>query len=255
MNAPRPSGPLRANGRVSNGIVIREGVRPPSRQCLVEGKGKNVMVVDMVGEKNMDLKRNTGGNLADGSGRCCCRKFCHGSKKCSETVEAVGVKVPEIHSTNRFTALIDSNEEGDVGNHEGIDNSIDRGMDLVNPDVKLAVFQNTDGLSAVRKPPVNMASEIIASSLFLAILIVDNLYHWLRPIFVPTMFRPLRRRYSYRRLTGGLYTEGYSGWREFEEPPASVDTPPLLHLRLPGGQCRRSDQWTTPTVFHWLTAG
>ncbi|PKU61029.1 hypothetical protein MA16_Dca024298 [Dendrobium catenatum] len=58
MNAPRPSGSLRVTGRVSNGFVIREGTRPPSRQILVERKGKKVVMEEMVTKKIMEEMRN-----------------------------------------------------------------------------------------------------------------------------------------------------------------------------------------------------
>ncbi|PKU70969.1 hypothetical protein MA16_Dca024751 [Dendrobium catenatum] len=60
MNAPRPYGSLSLNGRVSNGIVIREGEVPPCRQVHVEGKGKNITVESMAGKKSMGVKRNLG---------------------------------------------------------------------------------------------------------------------------------------------------------------------------------------------------
>ncbi|PKU78337.1 hypothetical protein MA16_Dca008962 [Dendrobium catenatum] len=60
MNAPRPYGYIRPNGRISNGIVIREGEVPPCRQVHVEGKGKNIMVESMAGKKSIGVKRNPG---------------------------------------------------------------------------------------------------------------------------------------------------------------------------------------------------
>ncbi|XP_028555488.1 uncharacterized protein LOC114580865 [Dendrobium catenatum] len=54
----RPFGSLR--GRGSNGIVIREGFRPLSRQDPVEGKGKKVLVDDLVVQKNVDTQGNPG---------------------------------------------------------------------------------------------------------------------------------------------------------------------------------------------------
>ncbi|PKU63127.1 hypothetical protein MA16_Dca026618 [Dendrobium catenatum] len=58
MNVQRSSGSLRAIGKASNGIVIREGMKPQCRSIAVEGKGKNVMLNDCVASKNFDEDRN-----------------------------------------------------------------------------------------------------------------------------------------------------------------------------------------------------
>ncbi|KAI0511099.1 hypothetical protein KFK09_011721 [Dendrobium nobile] len=47
MIVPRSSGSLRSSDRRSNGIVIREGGKPLSRQESVEGKGKNVIMDEL----------------------------------------------------------------------------------------------------------------------------------------------------------------------------------------------------------------
>ncbi|KAI0488489.1 hypothetical protein KFK09_028322 [Dendrobium nobile] len=46
MAALRPPVSLRTGGRGSNGVVIKEGMRPLSRVLVVEGKGKKVIVED-----------------------------------------------------------------------------------------------------------------------------------------------------------------------------------------------------------------
>ncbi|PKU81672.1 hypothetical protein MA16_Dca019670 [Dendrobium catenatum] len=60
MNASRPTGPLRPNGRGSNGIVIREGELPRCRQAPVDGNGKKVLVENMVGKEIFGVKGNPG---------------------------------------------------------------------------------------------------------------------------------------------------------------------------------------------------
>ncbi|PKU63182.1 hypothetical protein MA16_Dca022201 [Dendrobium catenatum] len=79
MNALRPYGSLCPNGRVSNGIVIREGEVPPCRQVHDEGKGKNIMVESMAGKKSMGVKRNPGMAILESSAsddlNLCVNKF------------------------------------------------------------------------------------------------------------------------------------------------------------------------------------
>ncbi|PKU69675.1 hypothetical protein MA16_Dca023242 [Dendrobium catenatum] len=59
MNALRSSGSLRATGKASNGIVIREGVKPLCRLIAMEGKGKNVVMEDWASKKGIEEKRNS----------------------------------------------------------------------------------------------------------------------------------------------------------------------------------------------------
>ncbi|PKU82250.1 hypothetical protein MA16_Dca022565 [Dendrobium catenatum] len=57
MNAPLPMGPVRPSGRGSNGIVIKEGVVNHRQIAPVEGKGKSVLIENLV-EKDI-----LGGNM------------------------------------------------------------------------------------------------------------------------------------------------------------------------------------------------
>ncbi|KAI0497271.1 hypothetical protein KFK09_020494 [Dendrobium nobile] len=65
MIVPRSSGSLRSSDRKSNGIVIREGGKPVSRQEPVEGKGKNNLVLRVRNfSEVLDAKKVR--NLGDG---------------------------------------------------------------------------------------------------------------------------------------------------------------------------------------------
>ncbi|PKU82950.1 hypothetical protein MA16_Dca024954 [Dendrobium catenatum] len=88
MITPRPYGPLRANGRGSNGILIREGVRPLILQGPVEGEEKNVLVEELVVQKKMDIQSNPDDEIVD---------FCKNSIK---DLRSIGVSKTKINDNS-----------------------------------------------------------------------------------------------------------------------------------------------------------